>query len=298
MQNSKSLLVIILAFLPIAIFSQTTYVPLWAKDNLFLNRLEIKAQTNNDLNLSTVKPYMRKAYVAVADSFRTMLLNGSNPAKLTKIDQYNLNRFQANNKEYSKFDLDSMPDWKRKKPWGKYFFPTKGNFLEVNEKDFYLSLNPVFNFNAGKETNFSDILYVNSKGLMFRGLIAKKIGFDFFMADNQERGPVQFREFVDSLKAVPGEAFYKTFKTNGVDYFDARGSVTWNVTKYINMQFGYDKQFIGNGYRSLFLSDFSAPALFLKFNTRIWKINYTNLFMELFPTKETASANNKVLTRK
>jgi hypothetical protein len=241
---------------------------------------------------------MRKAYVAVADSFRTMLLNGSNPAKLTKIDQYNLNRFQANSKEYSKYDVNSMPEWNRKKPWGKYYFPTTGNFLEVNEKDFYLSLNPVFNFNAGKETNFGDMLYVNSKGLMFRGLIAKKIGFDFFMADNQERGPVQFREFVDSLKAVPGEAFFKTFKTNGVDYFDARGSVTWNVTKYINMQFGYDKQFIGNGYRSLFLSDFSAPALFLKFNTRIWKINYTNLFMELFPTKETASANNKVLTRK
>jgi hypothetical protein len=129
-------------------------------------------------------------------------------------------------------------------------------------------------------------------------LIAKRIGFDFYMADNQERGPVQFREFVDSMKAVPGEAFFKPFKTNGVDYFDARGSVTWNVTKYINMQFGYDKQFIGNGYRSLFLSDFTAPSLFLKFNTRIWKLNYTNIFMELFPTKETSHNNNKVLTRK
>ena len=102
MQNRKSLLAIILVFLPFIVFSQTTYVPLWAKDNLFLNRLEIKAQKNPDLNLSTVKPYMRKAYVAVADSFRTMLLEGNNPARLTKIDQYNLNRFQANSREYKR----------------------------------------------------------------------------------------------------------------------------------------------------------------------------------------------------
>ncbi len=35
---------------------------------------------------------------------------------------------------------------------------------------------------------------------------------------------------------------------------------------------------IGNGYRSLILSDFSAPYLFLKFNTKVWKFNYQNLF--------------------
>ena len=298
MQNRNSLLVILLAFISAPVFAQTTYVPLWAKENGLLNRLEIKAQTNNDLNLSTVKPYMRKAYVAVADSFRGLLIEGQNPLNLTKIDEYNLNRFQANNKEYSKYDVYSIPEWKRKKPWGKYFFPTTGSFLEVNEKDFYLQVNPIFNFNIGKETNYSDNLYVNSKGVMFRGLIAKRIGFDFYAADNQERGPLQFRQFVDSFQAVPGAAFYKPFKTTGVDYFDARGSATWNVTKYINMQFGYDKNFIGNGYRSLFLSNFTAPNLFLKFNTRIWKLNYTNLFMELFPVKKSAHNNNEVLARK
>ena len=297
MQNRNSLLVILLAIISVPVFAQTTYVPLWAKENGLLSRLEIKAQTNNDLNLSTVKPYMRKAYTAVADSIRGLLLNGENPLKLTKIDQYNLNRFEANNKEYSVYDVNSMPEWKRKKPWGKYLFPTTGSLLEVNEKDFYLVVNPVFNFNIGKESDADKNTFVNSKGATFRGLIAKKIGFDFFVTDNQERGPVQFQQFVNQHQAVPGEAFYKTFKTTGVDYFDARGSVNANVTKYINVQFGYDKNFIGDGYRSLFLSDFSAPNLFLKLNTRIWKLNYTNLYSELFPTKKRA-INNEVLARK
>jgi len=61
-------------------FGQTTYVPLWAKESWLLDRMEIKAGTNNDLNLSTVKPYMRKAYVAVADSFRLQLQRGINTA--------------------------------------------------------------------------------------------------------------------------------------------------------------------------------------------------------------------------
>jgi hypothetical protein len=78
--------------------------------------------------------------------------------------------------------------------------------------------------------------------------------------------------------------FYKPFKTNGYDYFDARGYITFAAVKnYIDVQFGYDKNFIGNGYRSLFLSDYGNSNLFLKINTKVGKFNYQNLFMELMP---------------
>ena len=300
MQNRKSLFAILFAAISVPAFSQTTNLPLWDKANWFLNRLEIKAQRDPDLNMSTVKPYMRKAYVTVADSFRAMLLNGQNPANLTKIDQYNLNRFQANNKEYSKYSVDDFADWKAKKPWGQYFFPTKGNLLEVNTKDFYLSVNPVYGGQIGKEQDYDRKLFVNSKGATFRGLLGKKVGFDFFVTDNQETGPSQFRGMLGQYYSVPGAGYWKRFKEKpedyyttregkqyyggSVDYLDARGSVYANVTKFINLQFGYDKNFIGNGYRSLFLSDFSNNALFFKINTRFWKINYTNLYMELNPT--------------
>ncbi|TAD85422.1 MAG: hypothetical protein EAY75_11400 [Bacteroidetes bacterium] len=280
-----------LAFLGILVLAsvqaQTTFIPLWAKDGVFLDRLEIKAGTDNNLNLSTVKPYMRKAYVAVADSFRTLLNAGKNPAGLTKIDQYNLDRFQANNREFSRFSIENMPDWVMKKPLdkkGKHFFYAKSNAFEVNEKDFFLAVSPVVNFQFSRESNFDKTPFINTRGAIARGLIAKRIGFNFYLTDNQEQGPLQYRQFVTANRAVPGNGFWKNYRNGkGTDYFDARGSVSWNVTKYINMQFGYDKNFIGNGYRSLFLSDFSSNYLFLKFNTRIWKLNYTNIFMEMTP---------------
>jgi hypothetical protein len=89
----------------------------------------------------------------------------------------------------------------------------------------------------------------------------------------------------DKFQSVPGAGYYKSFKGTGYDYFDARGYFTFNVTKYIDVAFGYDRNFIGNGYRSLFLSDFGNSNLFLKLNTRIWKFNYQNLFMELQQTE-------------
>ena len=279
------------SFFSSSVFSQTTYVPFGGKEQWLLDRMEIKLQTNNDFNLSTVKPYMRKVYVQQTEMIDSAIAAGSNPSHFSPVDQYNMDRFFSNNAEYAATYRES---WKSKHPIGP-FYTSKGNLLEVNQKDFYLSVNPAISQQQGVQTEMNGTRpFLNSKGVTARGLIAKKIGFNLFITDNQERGPIYYQDFVRKFNAVPGVGFYKGFKVNATDYYDFRGSVTWNVTKYINMQFGYDKNFIGNGYRSLFLSDFSNSYLFLKFNTRIWKINYTNIFAELYPSYKDNGANNRL----
>jgi hypothetical protein len=94
-------------------------------------------------------------------------------------------------------------------------------------------------------------------------MIANKIGFSASIVDNQERDPMYVQAWENKFKSVPGAGYYKDFKGTGFDYFDARGYFTFNITKYIDVAFGYDRNFIGNGYRSLFLSDFSNNILFL-----------------------------------
>jgi len=44
--------------------------------------------------------------------------------------------------------------------------------------------------------------------------------------------------------------------------------------KKSDIQFGHDRVFIGNGQRSLIMSDFAPPTWFLKGNVKVWKINY------------------------
>jgi hypothetical protein len=183
----------------------------------------------------------------------------------------------------SEWVTGSRDDFDSKKPVLKSFYKTKANLLEVNTKDFFLAVNPILQLQLGKESGNDATLFLNKRGVSVRGLIANNIGFSSFITENQERGPVYFQERVSQLRAVPGTGFYKGFKGTGVDYFDARGYVTFNATKYIDFQLGYDKNFIGNGYRSLFLSDWGNSYLFAKINTRIWKLNYQNIFMELMP---------------
>src|SRR5436190_2721480 len=270
MQFKKTILRLILFVLPFQSFAQTTFLNPGDKANILLERLEIKLQKDSAFNFSKIKPFSRRSVVSAVNlSGKTIATN--------KVDAYNLNSLLLNNIEWT----GNQPGFKSKKPIGKNFYQTPANLYEVHVKDFDLILNPVIQFTYGKESDYDQSLFLNSRGLTLRGKIANKIGFYTYLTDNQERVPSYAQQWTSERKAVPGNGYYKPFKTDGFDYFEARGYFTFGATKYIDISFGYDKNFIGNGYRSLMLSDFSSNMLFLKLNTRIWKINYQNIFAEL-----------------
>jgi hypothetical protein len=291
MQIIKSAATLLVFLSPLFIYSQTTYIPEGSKEYQFIDRLQIKQQTNSDLNFSTLKPYSRKAIVADVEAIDSA--NQSGQGRLTPIDEYNLHSLLMNNSEWV---TGSKESFLSKKPVWNTFYVTKPNLFEVDTKDFFLAVNPIINFQFGSESGNNSTLFLNKRGITARGKIANKIGFSTTISENQERGPQFFQDRVNKYHAVPGVGFYKSFKKTAFDYFDARGYVTFNATKYIDIQFGYDKNFIGDGYRSLFLSDDANSYLFLKLNTRIWKFNYQNLFMELNP-QFTKSGDN-LLPRK
>jgi hypothetical protein len=281
--------VLLFLILPFFANAQSTYLNQGSKDIHFAERLEIKQQRNNDLNFSAIRPFNRKDIVTQAQFIDSLDRGYGNMnagyktagiPDLTPTDKYNLQSLLMNNSEWA---TTSRTNFLSKRPVLKTFYKTKANLLEVNSKDFFLAINPVLGLQAGKENNNNEMLFINTRGAVIRGMIAHKIGFSTSLSDNQERGPEFFRQHIDSTGAVPGYGFYKPFKKTGYDYFDARGYITVGVTKYINVQLGYDKNFIGNGYRSLFLSDWGNSYLFLKLNTRIWKLNYQNIYMELMP---------------
>ena len=285
MQIIKSFIKLLVFICPVAAGAQSTFLPQGDKGYQFVDRLEIKQQTNTNLNFSTLKPFNRRYIVQQAEFLDSAqkadaLTGVESKLKLTKIDLYNMNSFLMNNTEWVTGSRESFAS---KKPLLKSLYVTKANLFEINNKDFFLAINPILQLNAGKEKGNDETIYLNTRGVNARGMIGKKIGFYTSITDNQERGPKFFQQKVVQTKAVPGVGFYKTFKSTGVDYFDARGYITFNAAKFVDIQFGFDKNFIGNGYRSLFLSDWGNSYLFAKLNTRIWKFNYQNLFMELQP---------------
>jgi hypothetical protein len=291
MQIKETLVRLTLIIFPIACFSQTTYLPKDDKAYILLDRLEIKAQKDSILNYSKTKFQSRiTAMNGVNDYVKRFGKNS-----LSKTDLYNLDGFYRNNLEY--LSPEERLKYNSKKSIAKNFYRTPANLYEVHVKDFDLIVNPVIQFMVSKEKNNDQRLFLNTRGLYVRGKIANKLGYYAYLTDNQERDPLYVQQWINDRKSVPGNGFYKTFKAaGGVDYFDAEGYFTFKAAKYIDVTFGYDRNFIGNGYRSLFLSDFGSPNLFLKLNTRIWKINYQNLFMEL--QSATIPGGDKLIPKK
>jgi hypothetical protein len=95
-----------------------------------------------------------------------------------------------------------------------------------------------------------------------------------------------YNSYTDSVirqtHMVPGLGYAHVSKADSLhpqyayEYFS--GYLSWSPNKIFNFQAGKDKHFWGDGYRSLFLSDASAPYPFLKITTNVWKISYVNLF--------------------
>lgn len=275
MQITKTGVSLLFLLWSLTSFSQSAYLPQGDKNTVLIDRMELLARNDSFFNFSKTRPFSRRHVTAAARHFGQQYSQ-----LLSRVDRFNLERLYINNLEW--LPAEERSRFASRKAIARRFYTTPASMYEVHQKDFDLVVNPVIQYTVGKESENDDHLFLNTRGVQVRGRIADKIGFFAYVTDNQERGPDYVQAFVSERKAVPGNGYYKPFKApGGTDYFDARGYFTFNVTRYIDVAFGYDKNFIGNGQRSLLLSDFSNNALFLKLNTRIWKFNYQNIFMEL-----------------
>jgi hypothetical protein len=270
----KRTVLFLVVFAPAWLFAQSNYATLNESYYHLLDRYEVKSGQIIPHIFTTVKPYKRSDITAFLDSANQLDLFTS-PA-----DKFNLEYFQNDSWEWARPETNES-----RKPFLKYFYKKKSDLLFVDQDpDFDLHVNPVLYLGAGKDSQAEDLLFINTRGVEVRGMLDKKIGFYLYLADNQMRLPAYVANTIkDSADVgyypvIPHEGFWKTFKEDqGYDFLQTRGYISFEATKHFNMQFGYDRFFIGNGQRSLIFSDHAPPALFLKGNIKVWRLNY--LFM-------------------
>jgi hypothetical protein len=229
----------------------------------WIDRYETKSGRLVNELFTTVKPYQRKMIAAMMDTLSQKKIFAS------KADQFN-KTFLANDSWEWGHPESSLS----KKPLFKIFYKKRSDFLSVDKEDFDLHVNPVLYTSWGKDSQLGDPVTINTRGIEVRGMVDNKIGFYSFFFDNQAVLPKYVHDGLSRYPVIPHEGFWKDFKGNGVDYLQARGYISYQASKSVNLQFGQDRTFIGNGYRSLIFSDYSAPNLFLRANVKVWKINY------------------------
>lgn len=194
--------------------------------------------------------------------------------------------------------------FKKENPVWNTFYKTPANFLEFDQEHVYIKVNPIINFRLANANNNDGTIFLNQRGITVRGGIDDRIYFHTRILEQQARFPDYVRDFIADNEAVPGAGLYKPYNSqvfdinNGFDFLLAQGYIGFNVSRHVGVQFGHGRNFIGNGYRSMLLSDFANNYFYLKLNTRVWKLHYQNIFAELNSTSQNANPGNNFLPKK
>lgn len=167
---------------------------------------------------------------------------------------------------------------KNKSSWfGKKLF--NEHLVKIAGDNFWFTLDPAFDVQVGKDNNANDYTYNNTRAVTVQGAIGKKLSFYTSIYESQGRFANYINHYNRLNNVVTGRGSYKTFKDTGFDYPVSEAYLSYSPNKIFNFQFGNGKNFIGDGYRSLILSDVAAPYPYVKISTKFWKIRYTNLWM-------------------
>jgi len=168
--------------------------------------------------------------------------------------------------------------------WGKLWNWTMyDTIVGVQQKDFHLRLDPLINFGGGYDAaNAGKGIWVNTRGVSASGDIGekRKVSFNATMRENQAKYPDYMIPFIKYYQVVPGQGKVRNFKSNAYDFANATGYISYTPSKYFNFQLGHDKNFFGDGYRSMLLSDNALYYPFFKITTSVWKFKYVNLYTE------------------
>ncbi len=232
-------------------------------------------------------------------------------ADLSTVDRYRLQQFFDSNNEWLSLptfeetdDADRAPFWigddfataseesplyrKSQRPIFNTLYETPAFLYQHNQKEFHLRVNPVLELRYGKLGDDEQDYLVNRRGVRLRAGIDDRFFLHFEILETQLGAPNYVRDFYRRFEAIPGAGFVKNeFDFDlanirrGYDYLNGAGYLSADITKHVGLRLGYGQHFLGEGERSLLLSDFSNNYPFLEINWRIWKFHYRNLFAEL-----------------
>ncbi|GGG94391.1 hypothetical protein GCM10011416_09670 [Polaribacter pacificus] len=193
-----------------------------------------------------------------------------------------VNAYVDLDQEKQKFLKPNKKTWLGKKLWNEHLLSIEGD-------GYWLNMDVLADIQLGKANRGSTFTYNNTRVLTVNGGLGDKFSFSTTYYESQGRFAGYINDYIsnrsDTFKPafseglVPGRGKAKGFGSDAYDYPVAEGYLAYTPNKFLQFQFGNGKNFIGDGYRSLLLSDATAPMTYFKMNFSIWKFNYTNLWL-------------------
>ncbi|MCX7987711.1 MAG: hypothetical protein N2662_12310 [Bacteroidales bacterium] len=189
--------------------------------------------------------------------------------------------FSLNGQYFSPFSKEQRIEAElsllHKKSYHSAFAPTT---LLPDSNHISFRLYPLLNGNSGFSTS-QKLIYCFSPGFYSYIPLGKKAYSWIMAAINYEKYPYLLSASIDTNQILPEGN--KAIITSNDAYLKAifLGEIGYMPLKYIQLNGGYGKKHWGDGYRSLWLSDYSAYYPYVQLKVNFWRIEYHILWAYL-----------------
>lgn len=172
------------------------------------------------------------------------------------------------------------------------------HLIDIQKEDhsFYADFLP--DFQIGRDFAASGrTVWLNTRGVQAGATIGDNFSFYANMFENQGIFPRYLDDYITKNAVVPGQGYGKTVSDSGKkDWMYATANVSYTVKDYLNVTLAYDKTFIGDGYRSMLLSDVSSNYTALKLTGRLGNVQYLSMWAYMLDPVHPRSADSLVRT--
>jgi len=154
------------------------------------------------------------------------------------------------------------------------------HLINIKEKDFTAFIDYLPDLTIGREFSNSTTTWLNTRGYQIGGTIGTKFYFYTSGFENQAVFPNYVKNYINNKQSgseiyiIPGQAYDRSFGKRIKDWSYATAVLSFTPVKYLNIALGQDKTFIGDGYRSVLLSDFATNYPFLKLTGTLGNVRY------------------------
>lgn len=148
------------------------------------------------------------------------------------------------------------------------------HLFDMQMEDFTVYADFLPDFQIGRDASGKKNTFLNTRGYQIGGTIGKKFSFYTSGYENQGRFASYYDNYVNTTNVVPGQSYNRSSGKITKDWSYVTATLSYTPIKYLNITAGYDKTFIGDGYRSMLLSDFSSPYPFLKLTGNLGNVQY------------------------
>ena len=184
-------------------------------------------------------------------------------------------------------DSNVQHKWLRRKLTDEHLMNFQGEDYRV-----YADFLP--DFQIGREFEEGNTVWKNTRGYQIGGTVGDKFSFYTNGFENQAVFPNYINDFIATNKVVPSEM---SGKLGGrvKDWAYVTALLSYTPNKHLNLALGYDKNFIGDGYRSMLLSDVAANYSFFRVRATLGDVQYQTIFSYMLDNQVPRLASDRRL---